>query len=298
MTLFLYVVLCAVASIAFLVLPMIRAAFLPAARRMRRELREPTRNEFEVAGIDGFVQRILPAGWYGRLESYLIRNGQSYDWSPGKAIRNLAVSTLIGLAFSFFMVLSYFTFPERHVSFILIAILMLPVFPLLPILNFRMGRQDFVTRIIYQTPEFLDILETDLVHGTGNVETALTRARRELDGALQGVIEKAYLHLQHVPGDYPGAGEIIRKHIQVPLYDQMTHILSQYQLTGRAKRNIETLQRSCRVEIAGVIKKQTQKKNLLLTIVTMGLLVNLILLIGVPILFYMLDVQLDFVTAG
>lgn len=288
-----YILICIGLLIAYYTFLYIRSELLPGARRLRKERdgRETGVDDTIALRIDLWVKTIVKKEIYDWLFIYLSKNGQSHDWTVPKAIRNIVVSLFIGIFFSGFFTLIYFTVPDANIGLLLLAIITLPMYPAMPLLLFKSRRNDFVAKIIYQTPELLDILEAELVRGSGNMETALERAQEDLDGELRMIMRHAYQHLQINRGDYDGACTIIEQTISIPLYDQVTQLLKQYRMTGRAKRNIDTLQKSCRVLINTTIRKQTQQKNLLITIVTIGILINLAILIGVPILYYMLNTQ-------
>jgi len=283
-------------AFVYVLVQYIRSEMLPGARRLRKNDQKKETAEIEAAdsvedGLDRWVRIILSPAMYKRIELFLSQNGQSYEWTVPKAIRNIVVSVFIGFFFSGLLTLMYFSAPNASIGLIAIAVITLPFYPIMPILIFKSGRKDFVTKIIYETPELLDILEAELVRGSGNVEIALERAQRDLEGVLRNVMKSAYTYLLKSKYDYAGTYDLIEKQINVPLYDQVCKTLKQYHLTGKAQKSLGAIQRSCRTEIKRTIRQQTMQKNLLITVVAMGILVNLLLLIGVPLLSHMMNVQ-------
>ncbi len=264
----------------------LRSWMLPAYRRMNRNERIEEHGEQYQIGqrIDQWVRSIVPPHLYHKAEMYLSRNGQSSEWTVTKLIRSIVVASISGLLVCGLLILIYFSVPGVNPILILLALMMPPLYTMFPFLLFKSERKDFLARIMYQTAEFLDILEDELVRGSGSIEIALNTASAEMEGELRAILRKATKFLLKNPGNLEGTCKIIEEHIADPLYDQITLMMRQYHITGKAKSSLESLKKTCRKELERVHRQQTRDKSLMITVVSLGVIANLALLIGVPML--------------
>lgn len=233
------------------------------------------------------IRRVLPEQFRNWLKNKLYQTGQSYEWTVDKAIRMIFIGFLVGAAASLFNIFAFLS----TLNFVLLlnAVVAIIIGPLLPLLIFQSERSDFIARIIYQTPEFLDILETELVRGTGDIAIALQSAKDVLTGELRLILEESFFLIEEKNGGINNGLELIKTRINHPIYDQIIDALKQYQNTGKAKKILEILHDSIKEEVEEITKKQTSKKNIYLSIAAVGLLINLGILVGVPLLLTIID---------
>jgi len=290
----LYGIVLLVLGLLYFFIDSARGLFLPGIRRMAKNERKKDQLPPMGSRLETWVKSSLPAKTYENIELFLARNGQGSEWTVGKFARNLIGATLLGIVVCFLLILIYFTMDNANPLLIIIGLLSLVLYPLFPIFMFRAGRSDFLAKIILQTPEFLDILDAELVRGSGNIETAIFDAAHDMEGELKVLLRKVQRLLQKEPGNLDGMCKMIENHVAHPLYDQITLMFRQYNITGKAKSNIESLQKTCRIEIQGLHRSQTRQKTTLISVVAIGIIGNLAILVLLPIVGRMMDFQYFF----
>lgn len=271
----------------------LRVLVLPAYRRMARneKVKEYGQNYKIGDRLDAWVKSVVPPLLYRKAELYLSRNGQSREWTVTKLIRSVVVASLSGLLVLFLLTLMYYSIPDANPGVLVMAILALPLYVAFPFLLFNSDRSDYLSKIIFQTPEFLDILHAELVRGSGSIDGAISEAASVMDGELRYVLLQASKFARNNPGNIEGLCTEIENHVNHPLYNRISLMLKQFHLTGRADSNIRALQDSCRNEVEKVHRQRTRLQTMMITIVALGVIANLALLIGVPMISKILNIE-------
>ncbi|KZE78175.1 hypothetical protein AV654_19560 [Paenibacillus elgii] len=280
-----------VVLLVWMAIQSLREALLPGFRRFqRRSQGKDDQSSLSLSErYEHWLKKNLPESAYKWIENLLYQTGQSYNWTVGKAVRSITVSFLIGFLFFFFDLLLFLAAnsPNRYLLLV-VGFLVLVTAPWIPIIKFKSERRDFVSRIIYQTPQYIDILESELVYGQGSIESSFEAAKNELDGELKLIMDEAHKHVLVERSVRGALDDIIKTRINHKLYDQIVVALHQYSVTNKAEKMMKSLHMSAKTAVNETIRKQTSQKNLTITVVSIGILINLTLLVGVPLLLNML----------
>lgn len=231
------------------------------------------------------LKEIIPSNTYQRIEDWLYLTGQISTWNVSKLLAFELVSLIAGIITSLFLL----TVSGFHPLAFILAFVLIIGMPAIPLLSFYLERNKFLTRTLYQAPEFIDVLEKELVQGSGNPMEALLRAEEELVGELKLIVKDINKYLSRNAGDFRQALHLLKRRVNHPIFDQIELVIVTGYDTGRMQKMFSTLHKNCKDAIEEIIKKETTKKNLIIACVTMGLLVNFFLLFGIPFLLDILD---------
>lgn len=270
--------------LSYYLLTYLRLAFLPG----RKQLNEK-RKRYDIKGgnaslgdlVAHLTQVIIPKALYTRIETFIYQTGQFNEWTVPKVIRAIIVSFLFSLTGVVLILILYASVKSWFL--LIFAFLIAVIVPFYPLIIFRLERSEYIKRILFQTPEMLDIFESELVHGSGSIEMALKACVTELDGDLKRIMMDAYREIQKSNRGLHHGLKIIKDRVSHKIYDQFILMIEQYMLVGRASKMIDNLQSSLRIEINKIIKEETTKKNIMVLLVAIGIIVNLAILTCVPI---------------
>ncbi|MFT9494229.1 MULTISPECIES: hypothetical protein [Bacillota] len=258
---------------------------LPGMKRFRKNYRKQIGLPVTYKDKSNkLIKNLVPKNIYDKLNDLLYQTGQiSDDWTVEKLIKNMAFMVFFGIVLSFvFLSLSDF-----HPGMILISFVLVLCLPFGPIIIFYSKRNEYLSRMLYAAPDFIDVLEKEMVNGTGNPFKALEMAEKELIGELKIVLQGMNKALEKDKGNLNGAIHLLKRRVNHQLFDQIQLVITTGYDSGRYMKMFTSLHKSSKSAIEEVVRKQTARKNLLLACVGIGLVLNFSLLFLVP---FVLDI--------
>lgn len=159
----------------------------------------------------------------------------------------------------------------------------------LPSLYILSSKKQHITRLVFSAGDFIDVLQKEIVYGSGSPQIALEKAKDESSGALRTILIEVNKQLEKDKGNYHQALTYLEKSAPHPLYKDVVLVLNTGYESGRFEKMFRSLQRSCKSTISEYIRKQTAARGLTITGVALILVMNMLILLMYPMLVTLLD---------
>ncbi|MEC2400498.1 hypothetical protein ABES35_06310 [Bacillus subtilis] len=252
----------------------------PASKRLKghRKQSHNSLNSLDEKLISS-LHRIIPNSIRIKVNNFIMGSGQSKDWSAEKLFVLSPLLFLIGCMFTII-----FSVLLNNLAFLMVGVLFAVLLSSFPFLYILSAKKQYLSRLVFAANDFIDVLQKEMVYGSGNPQIALEKARQEATGDLRQILTEVNKQLEKDRGNYYQALIYLEKTVPHPLYKDIVLVLNTGYESGRYKKMFKSLQRNCKNTISETIRKQTASRGLMITSIALMLVVNLMILLLFPMI--------------
>ncbi|CAF1786672.1 hypothetical protein NRS6110_04277 [Bacillus subtilis] len=257
----------------------------PASKRLKGQRKRSQANLGELdEKLLGSLERIIPKSLRLKINKFIMGSGQEKDWPSEKLVLLSVLFFLIGCLFTILI-----TILSKAIVFLILGIPLAILLGSLPSLYILSSKKQHITRLVFSAGDFIDVLQKEIVYGSGSPQIALEKAKDESSGALRTILIEVNKQLEKDKGNYHQALTYLEKSAPHPLYKDVVLVLNTGYESGRFEKMFRSLQRSCKSTISEYIRKQTAARGLTITGVALILVMNMLILLMYPMLVTLLD---------
>ncbi|MEK5394009.1 hypothetical protein NSQ59_27295 [Margalitia sp. FSL K6-0131] len=259
---------------------------LPGIKRIRKNTAINENRAFSIKDKwYNFIKKMFPESMYKKFENLLYQTGRHKESWTVEQVINYMLLILISMCL---ITVIFIKIAQNNPIMIVISIILTIMSPFMLIILTFMKRKEYIQRILYETPELIDVLEKEMVNGSGNPFHALEKAAEETTGDLKIILVDVNKELEKDKGNLIKGLQLLKTRINHSIYDQISMALSSGYDSGKYQKMFTLLHNNTRTITTEMIKKQTAEKNVLLACFSLGLLINFMMLFSIPILIQML----------